>query len=416
MRKPFISILLIFFLSVLFLCGPLQRKTSTVTAFRAAVDESGAESATAQYRELFLLARDEHIQSELIGYGRSLLESDRVKDAVSVFEMLRGMFPESWRVWDALGAVYHDRGGMFNEAVTAFQKSLSLKPEGPETSCASRRLAGLQRSFRAETDTSSRFTAGARTGLTGPYLGQEPPGDEPVLFAPGIVSTAGAFEYALTVTGDGREITFSRGSDLFVCREESGYWRAPEKPAYVRTHPGHEMQLSPDGCTALYVRKGEQGPEIWSMERRDGEWTLPSFLCEGMFASMSLDRRLYVTGFPEGDGGDLFHARFRSDGYPELIPMGSGVNTPYAEMHPSVAPDGSYLVFDSTRPGGEGWADLYVTFPGKDGQWNRVERIDGLSTPGNDLIPSVSPDGKYLFFSMNNDIYWVSTDIIEEFN
>ena len=50
MRKPFISILLIFFLSVLFLCGPLQRKTSTVTAFRAAVDESGAESATAQYR------------------------------------------------------------------------------------------------------------------------------------------------------------------------------------------------------------------------------------------------------------------------------------------------------------------------------------------------------------------------------
>ena len=45
--------------------------------------------------------------------------------------------------------------------------------------------------------------------VRGPLLGQEPPGDEPALFAPGIVSTM-CTDRDLTMTPDGSEIAFLR--------------------------------------------------------------------------------------------------------------------------------------------------------------------------------------------------------------
>jgi hypothetical protein len=53
--------------------------------------------------------------------------------------------------------------------------------------------------------TSPSLTRG--TGLTGPYLGQEPPGSIPKLFAPGIISTDADFEHSAAVfSPDGNEV------------------------------------------------------------------------------------------------------------------------------------------------------------------------------------------------------------------
>jgi hypothetical protein len=35
------------------------------------------------------------------------------------------------------------------------------------------------------------------------------------------------------------------------------------------------------------------------------------------------------------------------------------------------------------------------------------------ATPGTNFCPSLSPDGKYLFFCACRDIYWVSSEVIE---
>jgi hypothetical protein len=45
--------------------------------------------------------------------------------------------------------------------------------------------------------------------LSGPYLGQKPPGMAPEVFAPGIVSTA-AHEFSCSFTPDGKEFYFTR--------------------------------------------------------------------------------------------------------------------------------------------------------------------------------------------------------------
>ncbi len=74
--------------------------------------------------------------------------------------------------------------------------------------------------------------------------------------------------------------------------------------------------------------------------------------------------------------------------------------------HPVVAPDGSYLLFDTGGP------PCRLTFRNQDGTWG--EPIDmsqhGLAAMS---ATSISPDGKYLFLAKGGDVYWVSTQVIE---
>jgi len=39
---------------------------------------------------------------------------------------------------------------------------------------------------------------------------------------------------------------------------------------------------------------------------------------------------------------------------------------------------------------------------------------DKINTPGGNICASLLPDGKYLFYLANQDIYWVSTKFIEK--
>ncbi len=66
--------------------------------------------------------------------------------------------------------------------------------------------------------------------LKGPYLGQEPPGLEPVLFAPGVVSTHTG-EWSTAFTPDGLELFFGlsvEGSTYMLhMKDEGGRWTEP---------------------------------------------------------------------------------------------------------------------------------------------------------------------------------------------
>ncbi len=85
--------------------------------------------------------------------------------------------------------------------------------------------------------------------LTGPYLGQKPPGTVPELFAPGIISK-GYDERMCFFTPDGRECFFQmRGAPHAVVihlKEIGGAWADPEV-AFFSGKYFSEFALSPDG-------------------------------------------------------------------------------------------------------------------------------------------------------------------------
>jgi hypothetical protein len=72
--------------------------------------------------------------------------------------------------------------------------------------------------------------------LNNAYLGQEPPGMEPEIFAPGIVSDPSFSEYSGSFSPDGSEYYFYRFSQtsesrLLFTKVVDGEWSAPEQLA-----------------------------------------------------------------------------------------------------------------------------------------------------------------------------------------
>ena len=93
-----------------------------------------------------------------------------------------------------------------------------------------------------------------------------------------------------------------------------------------------------------------------------------------------------------------------------------GVNEPATAAHVCIAKDESFIVFDSTRPGGQGGeGDFYISFKQADGSWGEGKNLgDKINTKGASICPFLSPDEKYLFFYKERDLYWVSTRIFDQ--
>src|SRR4030042_6166544 len=94
--------------------------------------------------------------------------------------------------------------------------------------------------------------------LSGPYLGQKPPGMTPEIFAPGIVSSSEALEYGMAFTPDGREFYFNRsGTGVMVCTWTDTGWTAPIKAPFLEKHKGGAVHIMYDGNRLLLNRYSE---------------------------------------------------------------------------------------------------------------------------------------------------------------
>ena len=85
-------------------------------------------------------------------------------------------------------------------------------------------------------------------------------------------------------------------------------------------------------------------------------------------------------------------------GLPQKLP--SPINTPFKETQPSISYDGRTLFFSSDRPGGEGGMDIWVTRMNDDSVWAQPVNIGArINTKLNEESPFIHPDNKTLYFS-----------------
>ena len=88
----------------------------------------------------------------------------------------------------------------------------------------------------------------------------------------------------------------------------------------------------------------------------------------------------------------------------------------YGDLDVFIAPDESYIIFASQRRDGKGMGDLYISFKNEVGEWKQAVNMDrGISTDKHELCPYVTKDGKYFFYTSNQDIYWISTEIFDDY-
>ncbi len=256
--------------------------------------------------------------------------------------------------------------------------------------------------------------------LKGPYLGQQPPGKIPEIFAPGIIST-GLSELNAVFSPDGSEFYFcvrciSGTVSIFQVKMENNIWTEPKLLPFASRFGEIDVTLSPDGNIILFSSrrplpgsdKPKEDNDFWMAKRFKDTWGNPIYLGEDInsdshdyYPMMTNDGTIYFSSQREGTGtNNIYRSKLINGKYSKAEKLGDAINTKHREFDPYVSPDETILIFTSNRPEGFGSGDLYVSFKNKNGIWAEAKNMgDKINTPGSEYCAMITPDGKYLFFT-----------------
>ncbi len=267
------------------------------------------------------------------------------------------------------------------------------------------------------------------------YFGQTPPGDTAVIFAPEIISLPDAWEKKITFSPDGNECYFDIASSgdsskIYYKKRVYNTWTERVEAPFSATRNVSDPFFSNDGKRLYFTNNYH----IYFIERTTGEWGEPQLLPSPINSTSfdwgyteTTDGTAYVTSARSGGIGDPMHGDIWCIPYnsSQAVNLGSVVNSAMQDANPCIAPDGSFLIFN-TNGHSNCWNDLFITFNKGNKGWTAPLEMNSCGAKINihtqvQFSPSLSPDGKFLFFSRvpanpistdPMDIYWVSTHVI----
>ncbi|MCP4723664.1 MAG: hypothetical protein GY863_01435 [bacterium] len=282
--------------------------------------------------------------------------------------------------------------------------------------------------------------------LKGLYLGQNPPGIVPELFAPDIFSkTQPEWAFDSVFSQCGNEFYFTQFDqekkiNIMMCMKRvSDKWTKPEEVSFNGKFNNNNLCISPDGFRIFFKSwrplpgntKPEKTSYIWYVHRTNSGWSeaqpvnyINKYLPAG-HPSVSNDGTLYFRYRGKDDNGnaDTHLSNFVNGSYSTPVNLGSILNTEYIEGDVCVAPDESFIIVACwDRPDNSGESDLYISFRDSEGEWSTLKNMGRpINTELNENNAMLSPDGKYLFFMrvrVENEVamcdtYWVDSKIIE---
>jgi len=286
--------------------------------------------------------------------------------------------------------------------------------------------------------------------LQGDFLGQKEPGDSPVLFAPGIVSSVEIEHASLTMSPDGSEIFWTSSYKAPVKFGQSGsfkvwsskrtddHWSVPQLAFFTKNQITTDDVpfISPSGKRMIFMSRRSTSPggqdetkeNYWYVDKTTEGWSQPELL-NGIINDFQVRWQVSVSGSgslcfgatrPDGKGGsDIYLSKMTGGTYSKPVNIGDSINSPAEEFAPFIAPDESYIIFGRESRTDRSFKNgLYVAFRNSEGNWSAPVYMGDEINQGGAASPYVSPDGRYLFFNSgrngNYDIYWVSAKIIDE--
>lgn len=168
--------------------------------------------------------------------------------------------------------------------------------------------------------------------------------------------------------------------------------------------------VSADGKTLIYTRlDGGQNEEFYISKWNNNSWTpsrnmrspVNTEQNEGTISISSDGQYIFFTGCnrPQGEGScDLYFSALDGDTWREPKNLGFPLNTRAWETQPSVSFDGKTLYFASSRSGGFGESDLWYSTYIK-GKWSAPVNLGPeINTPGSEQSPFIAKDDQTLYF------------------
>ncbi|GAB1856067.1 hypothetical protein MHTCC0001_09020 [Flavobacteriaceae bacterium MHTCC 0001] len=263
--------------------------------------------------------------------------------------------------------------------------------------------------------------------MKGKYLDENVPGLTPKVFASSFISTE-EYEFGSVFNADFTEfyygVNVGNRSEIRYSKRNGEEWSKPEALLSNEHYGYNDPFLSPDENRLYFISQrplnegGEpkEDHDIWYVERTSNGWSEPINAGPNIntekpeyYISFTKDGTMYFSS-----GLDICYAEFINGEFQKPIFLDDAINTNDYEADVFVDPDENYIIFCSMRPGGLGRGDLYISFKNPDSTWTKAVNMgDTINTEGHELCPFVTADGKYLLYTSNEDIVWVSTEVIK---
>ncbi len=169
--------------------------------------------------------------------------------------------------------------------------------------------------------------------------------------------------------------------------------------------------VSADNSTLIFTSVQKFYNAIMVAHKRAGIWTYP----ENINGQTYADGEIYTVGL-SSDGKSLLLSRNDNDVFNLYVSvydtlkqqwgaitrLPKEINSRDWENYASYSPTGDTLFFSSTRPGGSGKFDIYYSAK-VSGGWSRPVNISIINSAFDEIAPTISHDGRYLFFSSNGN-------------
>jgi hypothetical protein len=261
------------------------------------------------------------------------------------------------------------------------------------------------------------------------YLGQTPPEDSAIVFAPGTISLPYRRETKIVFSPNQQECLIGIGLNntfsIVYTDFYSGYWKAAVPAYFINNSRPIEPFFSPDSLHVFFTSYAD----VYISSLANQTWQTPVMLAspvntgyEEYHPTTSLGGALYFCSMRENPNGFLYRSVPDNGAFTNLEKLDIATNQHNSDQNgaydPFIAPDESYLIFSSVKTGGYGQDDQYISYD-KNGRWTNPKNLGpSINTDAIEYGSYVSPDGKYYFFSRPvgwgpnaaADIYWIRID------
>ena len=170
--------------------------------------------------------------------------------------------------------------------------------------------------------------------------------------------------------------------------------------------------LTADGQTLIYamvVGRGNAHEDFYQSQLKDGEWQKSAPIraintpnSEAAHTISADGKMLIFTACNRKTGYgscDLFFTELKCGEWTEVKVIDPPVSSGNWESQPSLSPDGKTLFFASDRAGGIGRKDLWMTQKDENGVWGEPQNLgENINTPLDEKAPFIHPDGQTLYF------------------
>lgn len=270
--------------------------------------------------------------------------------------------------------------------------------------------------------------------IEGSYFGQKPPGLIPEIFAPSIVSIDGRYEHGISFSPDLDEMYFSANKEnedpsIYFSKIEDRKWINPKKVNFTKGKKVGEMHpfVNPNGKEIYFAAHDsftaphhKSSVKTWYVTRLESSWSdaiqldSPINDDEVFYPNQAQNGDLFYTNVSKRK---MYYAPNKNGKFPQV----QEVEIEFG-FHGYISPSQDYLVVNArNKEDAERKSDIYVYFRKKDGSWTKPINLGNeVNSNFAETCPSITPDGKYLFFGRYNEegglsnFYWVSTEVINK--